>query len=76
MISIIDILAEMENDDTIPKNMRVKIRGTINCLEQSNDCTIIDKAIQELDCLADDPGLPVYAKTQIWNAVSILESRQ
>ena len=72
---IMGILSQIEEDDTIPKNMRVKIKDMICSLDGCNEDIIVDKAIQELDNIADDPGLPSYAKTQIWNAVSILESK-
>lgn len=72
---ILEILNEIEIDDSIPKNMRMKIKDMICSLDGCNEDIIVDKAIQELDNIADDPGLPSYAKTQIWNAVSILESK-
>ena len=34
----------------------------------------IDKSLQELDSLDEDPNIPVYTRTQIWNIVSLLES--
>ena len=71
-----DILSQIEEDDTIPKGMRIKIKNAMECLEKCNESIVVDKAIQELDNIVEDPELPVYAKTQIWNAVSILESRQ
>lgn len=76
IVDIIDILSQIETDETIPKNMRVKVKDMITRLESSDENVIVDKAIHELDVIAEDPGLPVYAKTQIWNAVSILESGQ
>jgi uncharacterized protein len=76
IIDIIDILSQIECDDTIPKNMRLKVKDMMTSLENSKESLIVDKAIQELDNIAEDPSLPVYAKTQIWNAVSLLESRQ
>ena len=72
---ILEILNEIEMDDSVPKNMRAKIKDMICSLDGCNEDIIVDKAIQELDNIADDPGLPSYAKTQIWNAVSILESK-
>ena len=73
---IMDILSQIEEDDTIPKGMRIKIKNAMESLEKCNESIVIDKAIQELDNIVEDPELPIYAKTQIWNAVSILESRQ
>lgn len=75
IMNIIEILDEIEQDETIPKNMRAKIKSMMCSLGDCEESIIIDKAIQELDNIADDPSLPGYAKTQIWNAVSILESK-
>ncbi len=72
---IIEILLEIESDETVPKSMRSKIREAINFLESQPSEIAVDKLIQELDSLLDDPNLPVYARTQIWNAVSLLESQ-
>jgi len=72
---IIEILLEIESDETVPKSMRSKIREAINFLESQPSEIAADKLIQELDSLLDDPNLPVYARTQIWNAVSLLESQ-
>jgi len=72
---IIEILVEIETDETVPKSMRSKVREAINFLESQPSEIAVDKLIQELDSLLDDPNLPVYARTQIWNAVSLLESQ-
>jgi len=72
---IISILSQIEEDDSIPKNMRAKVKNMICSLGDCNESLAVDKALQELDNLAEDPSLPGYAKTQIWNAVSILESK-
>lgn len=75
IMGIIEILNEIEQDETIPRNMRVRIKNMICSLGDCEESVIVDKVIQELDNIAEDPSLPVYAKTQIWDAVSILESK-
>ena len=33
----------------------------------------VDKSIQELDDISDDPHIPIHTKTQIWDLFSKLE---
>ena len=75
---IIEILVQMEGDYTVPRNVRAKIKNAMLAL-QEEDKTIevkINKSLQELDDIADDPNLPIYTRTQIWNLVSALETSQ
>ncbi len=73
---IIEILNEIKEDETISKNTKSKIDCTMCVLEKKGDVSvIINRTIQELDCLLEDPGLPIYLKTQLWNIVTILESK-
>ncbi|MDP4012548.1 MAG: UPF0147 family protein [Candidatus Nanoarchaeia archaeon] len=77
MEDIISNLKIIEEDNTVPRNVRSKIKSAILALEEPNGKepkVKIDKALQELDDLSDDPNLPSYTRTQIWNVVSTLES--
>ena len=68
----------IEDDSCVPKNVRDKIRQTIGCLKETPDCSMevnIDKAIQNLDELSTDPNIPTFTRTQIWSAMSALESK-
>ena len=77
MKEIINLLLQLEQEITIPKNIRIKIKGTMDLLHENLDLAIkIDKSLQELDEIAEDPNVPSYARTQIWNVMSLLESRQ
>ena len=72
--SIIGTLAELEEDTTVPKNVKLRIQGIINNLKENVEPPIkISKALSELDEIADDINLQAYTRTQIWNAVSALE---
>ena len=74
---ILDVLTQIHEDDTVPRNIRTKIRGTVTILEQhgaqKNDLQV-DKIIQELDEIGNDQNLPMYTRTQIWEVISTLES--
>jgi len=77
MECIMSDLSLIEADDTIPKNVRCKIKSAIDILSNnsSNINLNIDKSIQELGEVAEDPNLPAHARMQIWSIVSQLESR-
>lgn len=72
---IIEVLLQIESDATVPKNIREKIKNAISALEEEkiNIAVKIDKSLQELDSLDEDPNIPAYTRTQIWNVVSLLE---
>ncbi|MBS3159341.1 UPF0147 family protein [Candidatus Woesearchaeota archaeon] len=74
---IINDLESIENDLSIPKNARLKIRKTIEILStnEKNINLTIDRSLEELNEIADDANIPQYTKMQIWNIVSQLESR-
>ncbi len=76
---IIACLCSIEEDGSVPKNVRTKIKWAISFLQEDNsksEDVKIDQILQQLDELSDDPNLTSYTRTQIWNVVSTLESRQ
>lgn len=71
---IIGVLEDLENDSSVPRNVKDKIKNTIEALKEEKDLKIsVNKALHELDEIADDPNLQPYTRTQIWNIVSLLE---
>lgn len=73
----VDVLVLIEQDSTVPKNVRTKVKDIIGDLQDGNGKSPdmkIDHALQELSDIGDDPNLPAYTRTQIWNVVSTLES--
>ncbi|MBS3095056.1 UPF0147 family protein [Candidatus Woesearchaeota archaeon] len=75
-VGVVELLAQMGDDMAVPKNIRFRIKSTISIL---NDCGVeeqikCDRSLQELDEIANDPGVPVYVRTQIWNVLSMLET--
>jgi len=73
---ICEILLQIELDETLPKNAREKLKGTISIINENEKNIDVkrDVIMQQLDDITDDPNLPNYVRTQIWNVVSILES--
>ncbi len=72
--AIVNALSELEQDASVPRNIKDKIQKTIEALQSNGEQSMNkDKAMQELDEIADDINLQAYARTQIWNIVSMLE---
>ena len=75
---VIEILNLIEQDSSVPKNVRTKVKSALVTLHGNTETQMnvaFDKVIQELDDLSEDPNVPAYTRTQIWNIVSSLESR-
>ena len=71
---VITGLSEIQEDSTVPKNVRAKIELIINALREDTETPIkVNKALNVLDELASDVNLQAYTRTQIWNIMSVLE---
>lgn len=77
MEELIEELRMIIEDDTIPKNVKLKIESAIAALQEESieESLRANKALQELDDLSDDPNIPSYIRPQLWNIVSQLEAR-
>lgn len=76
LAQIIELLRQIAEDRTVPKNIRENAQKALDSLnDESNEVSVrVDKAVQLLDESSDDPNIPVYTRTQVWNIVSHLES--
>jgi uncharacterized protein (UPF0147 family) len=74
MEQVMALLDKIINDRTVPKNIRRAAEESKKALN-SNDApeVKISAAIHILDEIINDPNMPVYTRTQIWNIVSLLE---
>ena len=71
---IIQALQELEEDSSVPKNVKEKIVGTIKLLNEETDMSIkVSRALQSLEELTDDLNMEAYTRSQIFNIVSMLE---
>ncbi|MBI5797906.1 UPF0147 family protein [Candidatus Woesearchaeota archaeon] len=72
--SVIKNLIEIQEDITVPRNVRLKIESINSTLRKETGLSIkINKALNELDELSSDVNLQAYTRTQIWNVMSALE---
>ena len=75
---ISQMLNEIQNDRTVPKNVRELIQTVIETLRKSNveDNIKISTSVSILDEVSNDSNIPIYTRTQVWNIVSMLESME
>jgi hypothetical protein len=75
---ILSLLDKIINDRTVPKNIRAAADNSKNALTNSDNTpeVRISTAIHILDEIINDPNMPMYTRTQIWNVVSMLEQER
>jgi len=77
MPNIIEVLAEVGNDSTVPRNVKQKLDEVIRILNKPLEVSIkIDKALQELEGVTEDNNLQPHVRMQIWNIVTLLEKNE
>ena len=72
---ITGLLDEISQDRTVAKNIRTAMeQAKASLMDAKQEIAVrINGAISILDDVANDPNIPVYSRTQIWNIVSMLE---
>jgi uncharacterized protein (UPF0147 family) len=75
VFSFLDLII---NDRTVPKNIRKVAEDAKTLLsDESQPADLrISTAIHMLDEITNDPNMPMYARTKIWNVVSLLEEKR
>ena len=73
---IIKALVGITEDRTVPRNIkRVVEEAKISLEDKKSDIDIrLSSAISNLDEIINDPNMPMYTRTQIWNVVTMLEN--
>lgn len=73
---VIELLCQIEEDHSVPKNIRCRIKSAIDVLSENESLPGVrtSKALEELEAASDETNLPTYTRTQIWQVVSLLES--
>jgi uncharacterized protein (UPF0147 family) len=72
--AVVTNLGEIQDDVTVPRNVRTKIELVIGTLKEDIELSIkVNKTLNELDDISNDVNLQPYTRTQIWNAISLLE---
>jgi len=75
---LIPMFEQIAQDRTVPRNIRTKCEESITVLRDDKDPLPIrlNTVISCLDEVSNDPNIPMYTRTQIWNIVSALEAMQ
>jgi len=78
LLGAIDGLSQIEKEDSIPRNVKIKIKSAMDSLNNKEGVLSlrISKSLQDLEDASDDPNLPDYIRSQIWSVVSLLESKE
>lgn len=72
--SVIEALADLQQDQSVPRNVRTKIDFMITTLRQDSEISIkVNRCLSELDEISNDINLQSYTRTALWNIMSILE---
>jgi uncharacterized protein len=73
---IVQVLEELKDDSTVPRNVKSKIENSITTLKnEKEEMSIrVDKVLQDFDEISNDTNTQSYTRSQIWNIVSMLES--
>ncbi|PIN72797.1 hypothetical protein COV21_01025 [Candidatus Woesearchaeota archaeon CG10_big_fil_rev_8_21_14_0_10_45_5] len=72
---VLELMKELENDSTVPRNVKAKIANAEKALSEDAELSLrVHKALNELDEISDDANMQPYTRTQVWNIVSVLES--
>ena len=69
------ILNMIADDNTTPRNIRRTAKGAADMLDDPS-LSIAARAansISVLEEISQDPNMPMYSRTRIWNAISVLE---
>lgn len=72
---VIDILDNLAEDTSVPRNIRKGATDAKGRLLDTKDAMDVraTSAILILDDLANDPNIPLHGRTLIWNVISQLE---
>jgi uncharacterized protein (UPF0147 family) len=70
------ILNEVSNDTTTPRNIRRAAKTALDTLQMADLSLGVRaaNAISILDDISQDPNMPPYTRTKIWNIVSLIEA--
>jgi len=70
------LMDQIIEDRSVPRNIRNAVQEAKDNFNNKNlgDMEVrISAAVDILDEVTNDPNMPMYTRTQIWNIVSLLE---
>ena len=73
---IVDVLDQLSEDTSVPRNIRrgaTEAKARLNQVNEALDVRVAG-AIGKLDDLANDPNIPMHGRTVIYRIISELEN--
>ena len=76
MNQIFEDLRQLIEDTSVPRNIRKGAQEAVDAMKKEGQDVDVRaaNAISILDELANDPNLPIHARTLIWGVISKLEA--
>ncbi|MEM1689885.1 MAG: UPF0147 family protein [Candidatus Hadarchaeales archaeon] len=73
---VVEIMTRISEDMSVPRNIRRTANEAKNILlDEKQDQTVRAASARILlEEISEDPNMPVHARTQLWSALSILET--
>ena len=73
---VVDIVTRISDDTTVPRNIRRKATEAKSILLKEGEDPVVRAASARmaLEEVSEDPNMPIHARTQLWGALSILET--
>lgn len=70
------VLNEVSNDNTTPRNIRRAAKNAMDELQSPANSIGVraSNAISILDEISQDPNMPAYTRTRLWQVASLLEA--
>ena len=70
------VLNEVSNDNTTPRNIRRAAKTAMDSLQAPANSIGVraSNAISILDEISQDPNMPAYTRTRLWQVASLLEA--
>lgn len=71
-----EVLKQISEDITTPRNIRRSAKNAGEALQVTAESHAVraSNAVSILDDVSQDPNMPSYTRTRIWNVVSLLET--
>ena len=72
----VKILEEIINDSSVPRNIRKAVSDALDLVtrREGDPLVNISEAVYILEEISNDMNMPMHTRTQIWVAISSLES--
>jgi hypothetical protein len=73
---VVEIMTRVGEDTSVPRNIRRAAGEAKGLLLKKSEDPILRAASARmtLEDISNDPNMPIHARTQIWSALSILET--